>query len=245
MSTAAPRDRASTTVSPRAEVRRGVRESIPLGFALVPIGLAFGYGAHVVGLSWWLAGLMSTLVYGGPSQFIATGLLSVGASIPTIIATTFVANLRYALFAASLAPFLGDAPRARLLWLCQGLADGSYALTLAHARENQSLPRKDRFLQGSFYVSFPAWVSSSIAGALIGGALPEFLAYGLGFATPAIFIALLVPYVRSARAVTVMLVAGVGTVLGNEHLPTGTGPLVAIILAAVLGGLLPWRRRPR
>jgi 4-azaleucine resistance transporter AzlC len=235
----------STTVSPREEVRLGIRESIPLGFALVPIGLAFGYGAHVVGLSWWLAGLMSALVYGGPSQFIATNLISVGASVPTIVATTFVANLRYALFAASLAPFLGDAPRSRLLWLCQGLADGSYALTLAHARSDPMRPRKDRYLQGSFYISGTAWVSSSIAGALIGGALPEFLAYGLGFATPAIFIAFLVPYVRDARAVTVMLVAGLGTVLGNEHLPTGTGPLVAIILAAVLGGLLPWRRRQR
>jgi MYXO-CTERM domain-containing protein len=42
-----------------------------------------------------------------------------------------------------------------------------------------------------------------------------------------------------------MLVAGLGTVLGNEHLPTGTGPLIAIILAAALGGLLPWRRRQR
>jgi len=227
------------------EVRLGIRESIPLGFALVPIGLAFGYGAHVVGLSWWLAGLMSALVYGGPSQFIATGLISVGASIPSIVATTFVANLRYALFAASLAPFLGDAPRARLLVLCQGLADGSYALTLDHARAHPDRPRKDRFLQGSFYVSFGAWVTSSVAGALIGGALPEALAFGLGFATPAIFIAFLVPYVRDARAVTVMLVAGIGTVLGNEHLPTGTGPLVAIVVAVLLGGLLPWRRRQR
>lgn len=235
----------SGTLGPREEVRRGVRESIPLGFALVPVGLAFGYGAHVVGLSWWLAGLMSTFVYGGPSQFIATNLISVGASVPTIIATTFVANLRYALFAASLAPFLRDAPRAKLLWLAQGLADGSYALSLAHAREHPDQPRKERFLQGSFYVSFGAWVSSSIAGALIGGALPGFLAYGLGFATPAIFIALLIPYIRDARAMTVMLVAGVGTLLGNTHLPTGTGPLVAIILAALVGGLLPWQRRQR
>jgi 4-azaleucine resistance transporter AzlC len=235
----------STTISSHPEVRLGVRESIPLGFALVPVGLAFGYGAHVVGLSWWLAGLMSTLVYAGPSQFIATNLVAVGASVPTIVATTFVANLRYALFAASLAPFLGDAPRARLLWLCQGLADGSYALTLVHARAHPERPRVDRYLQGSFYVSFGAWVSSSVAGALIGAALPGALAYGLGFATPAIFIALLVPYVRDARAVTVMLVAGVGTVLGNEHLPTGTGALVAIILAAVLGRLPPWRPRRR
>lgn len=234
----------SDEVAPQEEVRQGIRESIPLGFALVPIGLAFGYGAHVVGLSWWLAGLMSALVYGGPSQFIATSLVAVGAGVPTIVATTFVANLRYSLFAVSLAPYLRDASRARLIWLCQGVADGSYALTLAHGAEHPERPRKDRYLQGSFYVSFAAWVGASVAGALIGDALPEPIAFGLEFATPAIFIAFLVPYVRDLRAGGVVLVAGVGTLLGNEYLPTGTGPLVAIVVAVTLGGLLPWPRRP-
>jgi len=230
-------------VTSRAEVRQGIRESIPLGFALLPIGLAFGYGAHVVGFSWWIAGLMSVLVYGGPSQFIATGLVAVGAGIPSIVATTFVANLRYSLFTASLAPFLRDAPRGRLLWLCQAVADGSYALTLAHAHEHPKRPRKDRYLLGSFSVSFGAWISSSVAGALIGDSLPEPIAFGLRFATPAIFIAFLIPYVRDLRAVGVVLVAGGVTVLGNEYLPTGTAPLVAIVLAATLGGLL-WPTRP-
>jgi 4-azaleucine resistance transporter AzlC len=235
----------SDDVPPRAEVRQGIRESIPLGFALLPIGLAFGYGAHVVGLSWWIAGLMSLLVYGGPSQFIATSLVAAGAGIPTIVATTFVANLRYSLFAVSLAPFLRDAPRGRLAWLAQGVADGSYALTLAHGREHPHRPRKDYYLQGSFYVSFGAWVSSSVAGALIGDSLPEPIAFGLEFATPAIFIAFLVPYVRDLRAVAVLAVAGGITLFGNEHLPTGTGPLVGIVLASLLGGLLPWPTRPR
>ena len=187
---------------------------------------------------------MSMLVYGGPSQFIATSLVAVGAGIPSIVATTFVVNLRYSLFTASLAPFLRDARRGRLLWLCQAVADGSYALTLAHAHAHPKRPRKDRYLLGSFYVSFGAWVSSSVVGALIGDSLPEPLAFGLRFATPAIFIAFLIPYVRDLRAVGVVLVAGGVTVLGNEYLPTGTGPLVAIVLAATLGGLL-WPTRPR
>ena len=82
-----------------------------------------------------------------------------------------------------------------------------------------------------------------MAGALIGDSLPEPIAFGLRFATPAIFIAFLIPYVRDLRAVGVVLVAGGVTVLGNEYLPTGTAPLVAIVLAATLGGLL-WPTRP-
>ena len=68
----------------RSEVRAGIVESLPLGLALVPVGLAFGYLAHTAGLSWWLAGLMSAIVYAGPSQFIAMGLVGTGASVPAI-----------------------------------------------------------------------------------------------------------------------------------------------------------------
>ena len=55
----------SGTLGPREEVRRGVRESIPLGFALVPVGLGFGSRAHVVGLALGLDGQSSAVDEGG------------------------------------------------------------------------------------------------------------------------------------------------------------------------------------
>jgi 4-azaleucine resistance transporter AzlC len=229
----------------RSELAAGIRDSLSLGLALVPIGLAFGYAAQAIGLSWWLAALMSALVYAGPSQFLVTELAAAGAGIPAMVATTFVANLRYTLFAASLAPHMRDAPPRRLLPLSQALADGSYAVVLAHVLDHPRRARKDLYLLSSFVVSFPAWLASSIAGAFLGDGLPEALAYGLDFATPAIFIAFLVPYLRDRLAVGVMLVAGVGTLLGNTHLPSGTGPLLAIVAASILGGFIRWTRTTR
>ena len=221
------------------EIRRGIVDTLPLGLALVPIGLAFGFAAKAVGLSWWLAGLMSAVVYAGPSQFIATGLIATGAAVPVIVVATFVTNLRYSLFAASLAPFLRDAPGSRLLPLSHALADGSYAVALSYARKHVERPRKDRYLFGSFVVSFGVWVPAAILGVLIGDVLPDVLAFGLNFATPAIFIAFLIPLVRTWPAATVMLTAGALTVAGNEYLPSGVGPVVAIVAASILGGA--WR----
>lgn len=228
-----------------AELRRGLLDSLPLGLALIPVGLAFGYLAHTVGFEWWLAGLMSAVVYAGPSQFIAAGLVGVNASVATIVATTLVANLRYSLFAASLAPHMRDAPGRRLAALGHAVADGSYAVTLDHALTHPEQPRKDRYLLGSFLVSFAFWVSGTIAGALLGGVVPGTLAYALGFATPAIFIVFLVPYVRGWVPAAVMLGAGLGTVVGNELLPSGAGPLVAIAAASIVGGALSSRPGPR
>jgi 4-azaleucine resistance transporter AzlC len=224
------------------EVGRGARDSIPLAIALVAVGIAFGYTAHVAGLTWWIAGLMSATTYGGPSQFLAAGLIATGAAIPAIVATVFVANLRYSLFAATLAPHLRDAPRRRLFLLAFGLADGSYALTVQR-RARARNPRLDRYLLGSIFVSFGVWVPSTIAGDLLGGALPSSVGYGLAFATPAIFIAFLLDAVRDRVGVIVMLIAGVGTVVGHDVLPTGAGPVVAIAVAAILGGVLDWRHR--
>lgn len=229
-------------MTPRGQIALGARESIPLGIALAAVGLAFGYTAHLAGLTWWLAGLMSLTTYGGPSQFLAAGLIAVGAAVPTIVLTVFVANLRYSLFAATLAPKLRDAPPKRLFGLAQGLADGSYALTLHHAERHPG-PRLDRYLLGSILVSFGVWVPSTVAGALIGNSLPETLGYGLEFATPAIFTAFLVASVRDDIGLAVALIAGIGSVLGRDHLPTGAGPVVAIVSASALGGWLTWRRR--
>lgn len=229
---------------PRSEVAHGIRDSLPLGLALAPVGVAFGYAAQAVGLSWWLAGLMSAVVYAGPSQFIAAGMIAAGATVPAIVATTFVANLRYSLFAASLAPYMHGVPNGRLIALGHAVVDGSYALTLSRARAHPDRPGKDRYLLGSFVVSFGSWVPATILGALSGEIVPEVLAFGLAFATPAIFIAFVIPYVRDGIAAMVLLAAGIGTVAGNEYLPSGAGALIAIAGASILGGVLRSRREP-
>lgn len=231
--------------SRRIQFLDGVRHSLPLCVALAPIGLAFGYGARAVHLSWWLATLMSALVYSSPSQFLALPLIGIGAGVPAIVATTFVSNLRYVLFGASLAPLVEDASTASLVVNTHGIADGNYALTVQRAALDPERPRKDLYLLGSFVVLLGVWVPATIAGALIPGTLPALLGYGLGFADAAIFIGFLVPAVRDLLGVCVVALAGAGTLLGNRYLPPGAGSALAIVGAAFLGGVIRWRREER
>jgi predicted branched-subunit amino acid permease len=230
----------------RSDVAMGARDSIALGLALAPIAFSFGYlaGGEEIGLEWWHAGLMSTVVYAGPSQFLAMTLILFGAGIPAIVGTTALANARYFLFAAALAPHLRDAPPGRLVPLAHGVADGSFALTMQFAALHPERPRKDRYLLGSFAVSIAVWVPFTVAGTLAGYALPDLVSYGLDFAAPAIFIGFLVPLLRGRVELFVAVLGGAGTVLGNEVLPAGAGPALAIVVAALLGGFLQWRRTP-
>jgi 4-azaleucine resistance transporter AzlC len=223
-------------------LRQGIRDATPLGIALIAIGMALGALARDAGLSWWLAVLASAVVYAGPAQFLAMNQLAAGAATGTIVLTTFVASLRYFLFAMSLAPLLADAPRRRLPFLAQATADGSYALVMERARRRPDEHRLDRYFLGTFVVSFGAWMTGTIAGSLLGANLPADLSYALGFASPAIFIALLAPRLRHRPDWVVAAIAGIGAVGGAQVLPPGTETLVALVVAVLVGGTWAWRR---
>ena len=95
----------------KTEFVRGVRDTLPLILGAIPFGLIFGAVAITSGMSGWAAATMSALVYAGASQFVATGLVAAGAGIAVIILTTFVVNLRHALYSASLGPFVRSLPQ--------------------------------------------------------------------------------------------------------------------------------------
>jgi 4-azaleucine resistance transporter AzlC len=226
-------------------LREGIRDAMPLGVALVAISMALGTLARDAGLAWWLAVLASAVVYAGPAQFLAMFQLAAGAATGTIVVTTFVASLRYFLFAMSLAPLLADAPRRRLPVLAHANADGSYALVMARASSRRGEARLDRYFLGTFVVSFGAWITGTVAGSLLGGNLPADLSYALGFASPAIFLAFLVPRLRSRPDWVVAAIAGFGALGGAQLLPPGSETLVALVVAVIVGGTWTWTREQR
>jgi 4-azaleucine resistance transporter AzlC len=226
-------------------LRQGIRDAMPLGMALVAIGMALGALARDAGLSWWLCVLASAVVYAGPAQFLAMSQLAAGAATGTIVVTTFVASLRYFLFAMSLAPLLAGAPRRRLPLLAHANADGSYALVMARASWRPGEARLDQYFLGTFVVSFATWMTGTVAGSLLGGNLPADLSYALGFASPAIFLAFLVPRLRSRPDWVVAAIAGFGAVGGAQLLPPGSETLVALVVAVIVGGTWTWRRQRR
>lgn len=221
-----------------------MRGSLPLGVALIPGGFAFGFSAQAVGLPWWAATLMSLLVYSSAAQFLGLALLASGASTLTIVITTIVANLKYALFGAALAPHLRDAPTRGLLLAAQGLADGNFALAQQRIRSDPGHTRTDRFLFGGYLTAVAFWVPSTLAGVLVGDALPAALEYGLAMAAPALFIAFLTPLLRDFTAGLVITTVAVVTLAGNELLPAGAGIIAGILGGATVGGVTRWTRAP-
>ncbi len=132
-----------------SEFWSGARDTIPVVVGAIPFGIIFGALAINAGLSVAATLGMSLFVFAGSSQFVAAGLVAQGAGILVIVLTTFVVNLRHALYSASLGPFLSRLPQRWLLPLGFWLTDETYAVVVQRYARRDDSPFKHWYHLGS------------------------------------------------------------------------------------------------
>lgn len=215
---------------------QGARDSLPVMLGVVPFGITCGVMGLTAGLTPVETVLMSLFVFAGAAQFI--GITMLGAGITgwgLIVFTTMLINLRHLLMGASLAPHLLKLPLARQLLLSFTLTDEAYAVTTNRtAKEGYSAD----YQMGSSWAFYCIWAMSTIVGVLIGSYIPDPLAWGLDFAMPATFLAMLMPRLTNHVSIAVFLVAAVTAVVGAAYLPGKWYIIAACIAASITGGLL-------
>ncbi len=218
---------------------QGVRAATPVVLGYLPIGFAFGVLARATGLTVAEIALMSVLVYAGSAQFIGAGMISAGASVPAIISTTFLVNLRHLLMSAALAPsFRRQSPLTNSL-LAYGITDETFAVNSAAL---QGRPASPWFVAGLHITSQSTWVLSSTAGGLAGQMAANTAALGLDFALPAMFIGLLMPNLqgeeRGVRIISAIVAAVVAVGITLYAAESSWSIIAATVIAATVGVLL-------
>jgi 4-azaleucine resistance transporter AzlC len=223
----------------------GVRDTAPLVIGAFPFGILFGVLALTAGLPWWGTQAMSAFVFAGSSQFVAAGLLAAGTAYPLVVLTTFVVNLRHALYGATVAEYLRGLPRMWRVLLAFGLTDESFAIAITHYRDptRGDAAHKHWYFLGANAAMFFPWQISTALGYTLGRALGDPLALGLDFALPVVFIAILIPQLKTRAGVLSALVAGLVAVLAFA-LPNKLGLLLAIGAGIIAGvGAEEWLSR--
>ena len=211
--------------------RHGVRAVASLAVAVVGFGISFGVLARATGWNAVAAIVMSATTFAGSAQFAAVSVLGAGGTAAAAIGAAVLLNARYGPIGASVAPSLTGGVWSRLLH-AQLVVDESWAV----AAEGDG--RWDpRVLVGAGATLYVAWVGGTAAGALGAGFLGDPAKLGLDAAFPALFLALLVPQVRSRRALAAALL-GAGIALSLTPLTPSGVPIIAAAAACLLG----WRR---
>jgi len=204
---------------------------MPLWLGVAPFGLAYAVIARSAGLSLVETQALSLLVFAGSSQVSAVGLFARGANGLAIVLTTFLLNVRHVLYGVSLGRDVHMTRRERLV-AAFFLTDEAYGVSIA--RRTDSF----RFVLGAELSLFITWNVSTLAGALLGGSIPDPEKLGVDFVFPVAFIALLVPLLRGRAEVAVAVFAGAFAWVLAKGLPGGLPVLFAGVGGALLGALL-------
>jgi 4-azaleucine resistance transporter AzlC len=220
----------------------GVRAEIPLMISGIPFGLIYGALALDAGLSPAAAQMMSSLVFAGSAQFIASQLVHESATGFVIVLTIAVVNLRHMLYSASLAPYVASLPTRWKVLLSYLLTDEAYAPTVLHYEKEGITPQAHWFWLGAGLALWVDWQISTAVGIFLGAAIPE--SWSLEFALPLTFIAMLVPALKDRPAIAAALSAG-AVALFAFSLPYNLGLILAALVGILVGTLLEGRKPPK
>jgi predicted branched-subunit amino acid permease len=249
-------------ITARTEFLAGARAELPILLGVAPFGMIYGALAIGAGLPRGAAQAMSSIVFAGSLQFVATQLFATGAPGVVLLLTTFIVNLRHMLYSASLAPYLHKLP-GRWKWLLAYLlTDEAYAPTILHYRQTEAnhggtestelsdgsnlrplhpssesaeVDHRHWFLLGAGLALWSVWQVSTAVGIFLGAQVPP--SWALDFTLALTFIALLIPALTDRPSVAAALAAGIVALVGAGW-PYKLGLVTAALVGIAVGAWL-------
>src|SRR3989454_6391845 len=217
---------------------RGFREGavavVPMAVAVFGFGLSYGVLARAAGMGGVAPVVMSATTFAGSAQFAAASVLQAGGAAATAALSALMLNARYLPIGVTVAPWLEGGVWSRLLHAHLTVDESWVIAAEGTGRWNP------RVLLAAGMGLWIAWILGTLGGVLFGNVIGDPARLGLDAAFPALFLALLVPQLRSARAWQVALLgAAIGLAL------TPLAPPGVPIIAAGAACLMGWRRGAR
>lgn len=222
---------------------KGFWLAAPFCIVVAPFGIVFGVLSGEAGLSVLETFAFSLAVLAGAAQFTALSLMQDQAPTIVIIATALAVNLRMALYSASLAIHLKEAPIWQRALVAYSILDPSFALSDQQYGEDPAMPiaHKVAFFFGTTCLATFAWIFGTLIGAILGTQIPE--SWALDFAVPIAFLAVIAPALRTLAMVAAAISSAILALL-FAPIPFGLGLLLAAICAMIIGAEVE-RRTPQ
>ncbi|WP_042542471.1 AzlC family ABC transporter permease [Leucobacter komagatae] len=212
----------------RGESLKGIRDSLGVGIAIFPLGVALGILVVQAGLPLWVAPALSIVIFAGSVELLLVGMLATAAPLITIAVTVFALNFRHVFYALSfpLSRVRQGLPRAYSVY---ALIDEAYATYVLMPPDKLT---SRRIVSGQLMMQL-YWVGGGLLGIGIASALPAPIE-GFEFALAATFTVMTLDAVRSRRQVPSALLAALAVAAALTAFPENTMLAALIIFAALL-----------
>lgn len=213
----------------------------PIMLSYIPLGLACGVLASKCGINPLMGFLMSVTLITGSGQFMISNLWLAGLPAFSIVASVAAVSLRFALYSASLSPYLKKASKRMSLALSYTLIEEAYGVTLSKLSEGE----KNWTLRNALalnIVTILTWAVSVSAGSAIGAVLdiPTALA---GFVMTALFVCLASSQLTSRGNVVAAIAAAVSVIalklVGLANVAVPFAAIIGVAAAFVAAGDAP------
>jgi 4-azaleucine resistance transporter AzlC len=218
----------------RQEFLAGARDTLPMLLGAAPFGVIYGTLAVTSGLSAGAALALSLFVFAGSAQFIAVSLIAGGAGLAVVAFTTFVVNLRHALYSASLREHVAHLQARWRVPLAFALTDETFAVVQRHYAHPGPATHRHWYYLGSCVAMYVDWILWTAVGLWIGHSFEGLESLGLEFALVATFVGIVAPLLRKRPAVAAAVVAGL-VALVAQPLPYKLGLMLAAVAGVAAG----------
>ena len=174
------------------DIKRGLRDGIPIALGYLSVSFAFGIMAVSEGLTAWQAILISVANVTSAGQFAGVEIMTVCGGLVEMALTQLVINIRYALMSLSLAQKVDSTfkkPTRMAVSFC--VTDEIFAVSVSR---NKTISKY--YMLGIISVSYVGWIAGTAFGAVLGGVLPAVISDALGIAIYGMFLAIILPAAR-------------------------------------------------
>lgn len=221
-------------VSRPIEFVNGVKAELPILIGVVPFGMIYGALALNAGLPTPAAQAMSSIVFAGSAQFIATGLFHNEVPGFIIILTIAIINLRHMLYSASIAPYTRHLKSIWKWILSYLLTDEAYAVAISHYTQEADIPIENKhwYFLGAGLALWTCWQISTAVGIFLGGQIPA--SWSLDFTISLTFIALVMPLLKDRPSLAAAFSSGIAALI-FYNLPMKLGLVAAAIVGIGMG----------
>ena len=214
---------ASTDPSSNTPFRDGVIAVSPLMIGVIPFGLVFGVAAAASSVGGAIGWASSWIIFGGAAQIATIQLLDEGTTAVVVIATALIIQARHIMYGAAMAPHFREFPAAWRWGLPYLLTDQAFAVSIIRYETVTDPTYKRWFFLGAGITLWTVWQTTTGIGVLLGAQIPA--AWSLEFTIPLVFLALLIPTLRTRPAVVAAAVGGTVALLGYS-MPYNLGLIV-------------------
>ncbi len=176
-------------------LRQAFLDSLPVMAGYLVLGFGFGVLLHADGYPFYVATLMSLVIFAGSLQYAAVSLFAQGASLITTALLALMVNARHLFYGLSMLQKYRHTGAVKP-YLIASLTDETYSLVSRDTIPNE-IDHKKYYVYVSVLDHF-YWVLGSTLGGLF-GTLVSFNSRGVEFAMTALFVVIFVDQWLSAK----------------------------------------------